>query len=642
MLRASQIFVFRRVGVDAQTVLIPVFTSALLAVSAIASATPWRLPADPAPEAITRDTHYWTSNETRLDLFFDAVEQRGGVYVGVGTDQNYVLAGWAQPERMVLMDFDEAIVGLHSAYAVAFTRSDTPEQFVTWWTKKKRNAFRRAIKSHFKAEPKKRRAALKAHYTARYVVEKRLHWLMETFVKRKATFLTDPAQYAFVRNLVLNDRVAAVRGDLTQDRTVRAIGRLAKADAATVGVFYMSNAEQYFPYAWRFRRNIKALPFDERSVVVRTSGLKSLPRVRGTYYHYNTQAGLSFQQFLSQKRARNALALLRYGTPQAERGHSHIMGSPEEAKAARKAARAAARGKLNVRPEEAPVIAASSAEDGAANRETAKPPVEQDADARPCPATLPDDMACIPGGPFLRGSNNKRHKRSRPQATVYVDTFLMDKNEVTYSQYKACERRGDCKKAGPNYRDFDAPRQPINGVSWYAANQYCIANGKHLPTEAEWEKAARGTDGRLYPWGNQRATCERAIIKDKRGRSCGKKQKSRKFADVGRPEPVGQRPPNDYGLYDMAGNSWEWVADWYTASYSACGSACRGRNPRGACAGKKRCAGNLKVVRGGSWYWPAQYATTVYRRPHHPWNRPFHHFGFRCAKHLDGSGDAAK
>jgi formylglycine-generating enzyme required for sulfatase activity len=164
---------------------------------------------------------------------------------------------------------------------------------------------------------------------------------------------------------------------------------------------------------------------------------------------------------------------------------------------------------------------------------------------------------------------------------------------------------------------------PITGASWFQAARYCRFRGKRLPTEAEWEKAARGTDGRLYPWGGEKATCARAIIKEGDPNGCGR----------GKVWPVGSRPPTLYGLYDMAGNSWEWVADWYSRSYAACGRDCQGKNPRGPCAGAPECRGHTeRIVRGGSWYWDASWATTTRRRPHAPQNHPFHHFGFRCAR----------
>ena len=239
----------------------------------------------------------------------------------------------------------------------------------------------------------------------------------------------------------------------------------------------------------------------------------------------------------------------------------------------------------------------------------------------PC-GSKPADMACIPAGPFLRGSM-KGWKDERPQETVELDAYFMDLNEVTYPDYQDCVKAKACRKGGPNYPHFNGPKQPINGIQWFGAVEFCQWKGKRLPTEAEWEKAARGTDGRTYPWGEEKATCARAIIKEGEPNGCGK----------GIVWDVGSRPPNPYGLFDMAGNSWEWVQDWYSPSYAACGKDCQGKNPKGPCGGALTCKGHEeRIVRGGSWYWDGAYCTTTKRRSHHPGNTPFHHFGFRCAK----------
>ena len=261
-------------------------------------------------------------------------------------------------------------------------------------------------------------------------------------------------------------------------------------------------------------------------------------------------------------------------------------------------------------------------------------PNEKLSDGQPVEAChqAPEKMSCIPGGPFLRGSNDGR-SNARPQETVAVQTFYMDQYEVTVADYKACVKANKCKPARTFYRDYSRPLQPKVGVSWFHAVAFCKANGKHLPTEAEWEMAARGKDGRSYPWGNKRATCKEAVIKDRRGRSCGV-QKRYGSPEKGRTFEVGSRPPYLFGLYDMAGNSWEWVYDWYSSSYAKCGDACRGVNPQGPCNGETPCKGyRRRVVRGGSWYWPARYARTFHRRAHFPENEPsaYHHFGFRCA-----------
>ena len=247
-------------------------------------------------------------------------------------------------------------------------------------------------------------------------------------------------------------------------------------------------------------------------------------------------------------------------------------------------------------------------------------------------AAAPPDMACIPGGPFLRGSKfGPRY--SRPLQKIWLQTFYMDRFEVTVEAYVACVKAGKCKAAKTLYGDFSRPRQPKVGVTWYDAVRFCKAMGKRLPTEAQWEKAARGTDGRKYPWGNDDCSCKRAVIKDKRGRSCGVKKRGGS-PKKGRTFVVGSKPAAIHGLHDMAGNAWEWVLDWYSPSYKACGAACQGVDPKGPCQGAETCKGHRqRVVKGGSWYWSCERAATYVRRQHYPINKfpNYHHFGFRCA-----------
>jgi formylglycine-generating enzyme required for sulfatase activity len=244
--------------------------------------------------------------------------------------------------------------------------------------------------------------------------------------------------------------------------------------------------------------------------------------------------------------------------------------------------------------------------------------------------TAPPGMACVPGGWFVRGAD-AGPENARPAERVWVSTFYMDRVEVTNQRWRACRRARQCPAGGPRYRDFSRPRQPIVGVSWHAAVALCAFEGKRLPTEAEWEKAARGPDGALHPWGDEPADCTRAVIEGEGGRGCGLK-KAGKRPEIGRTHLVGSRPAGAYGLHDLSGNAWEWVADWYSESYAACGADCRGPDPRGPCGGTEPCPGyTQKIVRGGSWYWPPEQATAIWRRPHFPSNEPFHHFGFRCA-----------
>ena len=267
-----------------------------------------------------------------------------------------------------------------------------------------------------------------------------------------------------------------------------------------------------------------------------------------------------------------------------------------------------------------------------------------------CPEIISEDMACIPGGKMIRGTDqehscgqgeNQRYKTQfGPEVEVWIQTFLMDKTEVTYEAYQTCRKEKKCDYAHPSYGDFNRPNQPMMGASWYAAKKFCESQGKRLPTEAEWEKAARGDSGDQTPFDVETVTCNEAIIKDSTGRSCGVKKKG-SHPEKGRVWEVALQAPGKYGLYDMVGNAEEWVADWFAPSLEKCGEDCTGTNPLGPCAGKKSCpevairSGKaLKMVKGGSWYWPAEDATGWHRRPHVPENKPYHHFGFRCAKDI--------
>ncbi|MCA9495208.1 MAG: SUMF1/EgtB/PvdO family nonheme iron enzyme, partial [Myxococcales bacterium] len=160
--------------------------------------------------------------------------------------------------------------------------------------------------------------------------------------------------------------------------------------------------------------------------------------------------------------------------------------------------------------------------------------------------------------------------------------------------------------------------------------------GKHLPTEAQYEKAARGPDGDDTPYGKGEVTCDQAVVMNAEGvRSCGV-DKAPPHPEKGRTFEVAQKPAGRYGAHDLVGNAEEWVYDWFSKDYEACGADCLGTDPRGPCGGADDCAGHtLKMVKGGSWYWEPMHATGWHRRPHVPNNHPYHHFGFRCAASLE-------
>ncbi len=234
-----------------------------------------------------------------------------------------------------------------------------------------------------------------------------------------------------------------------------------------------------------------------------------------------------------------------------------------------------------------------------------------------------ENMVNVPAGRFMMGCNKRADsdcdRDELASKRVYLDSFYIDKYEVTVERYRQCVNAGSCdeprSREDSRFCNWGHPERgahPVNCVTWSMARDYCKWAGKRLPTEAEWERAARGTDGRKYPWGNDGANCNVAIMKDKYG-GCGE------F----RTWPVGSKPKgaSPSGAMDMAGNVWEWTASWYRSTYRTMGT----RNPRGPSSGKYR------VVRGGGYNDTAEELRVSNRDGGTPGHR-LSGYGFRCAK----------
>jgi len=172
-------------------------------------------------------------------------------------------------------------------------------------------------------------------------------------------------------------------------------------------------------------------------------------------------------------------------------------------------------------------------------------------------------MVYVPAGEFIMGSD-ERDGNEQPMHTVYLDAFYIDKTAVTNAQYRKCVEAGACDapRETTDYDNADYAQHPVVYVNWFQAKAYCEWVGKRLPTEAEWEKAARGTDGRKYPWGNT-FDGSRLNFCDK---NCTLSWKDPSVDDgYTGTAPVGSYPvgASPYGALDMAGNVYAWVADWY-------------------------------------------------------------------------------
>lgn len=277
------------------------------------------------------------------------------------------------------------------------------------------------------------------------------------------------------------------------------------------------------------------------------------------------------------------------------------------------------------------------------------PPLLSGTGERACPEP-PDGMACIPGGPAWRGTDDPDARpEERPRVRTHISTFLIDRNEVTNAAYGECVRAKKCRPI-KRYKGFLGPKQPVQSVSWFDARDYCEFVGKQLPTEAQWEKVAGGPEGTRYPWGNDAPSCTRAVYDvGKRARGPGIERDETlpralwgKGCGTGVTADVGSRPAGHYGVFDMAGNSYEWVADWWTPCLDgcegACGAACAGTDPKGPCDGADACPGHrTRVLKSGSWWWNRSNLHRTRRRPASPANDARHRFGFRCAKDVGGA-----
>lgn len=247
-------------------------------------------------------------------------------------------------------------------------------------------------------------------------------------------------------------------------------------------------------------------------------------------------------------------------------------------------------------------------------------------------------MRFIPPGRFLMGST-KGDADEKPLHWVAITRpFWMDETEVTADEYQKCVDAGQCRwqyknhwvwpktpyskadirelrwKYCTGYRSHRRAGYPVNCINWFRADHFCRVWRKgRLPREAEWEWAARGgLHHKTYSWGD--AEIEGRGVLDRR---------------IG-PEPVGQYPPNGFGLYDMTGNVWEWVNDWYSSVYYRTSPL---HDPQGVCPGRSHCGLPDRAMRGGSWFEDGSGLRVAYRNHHAP-HFTYRVVGFRCAADL--------
>lgn len=245
------------------------------------------------------------------------------------------------------------------------------------------------------------------------------------------------------------------------------------------------------------------------------------------------------------------------------------------------------------------------------------------------PSVACGSMVAIPAGAFLMGCDSKAdpqcYPKERPQHAVTLSAFEIDRCEVTTADYAACVSAGKCTTPktteGCNWGVPGREAHPINCVQWAQADAYCAFVGKRLPTEAEWEKAGRGADSRIFPWGNAPPPdCAHAWIDDNGGTVAGGEGCGTNATTVVGSKPLGASP---HGVQDMMGNVWEWVSDWYQLDYYAVSPT---TDPKGPATG------TTKVYRGIGWWDVNDRMLRLGFRTDETLMYKRNNLGFRCAR----------
>lgn len=238
---------------------------------------------------------YMTGDEWHMQLFFEHIDGIGGAYMGVGSDQGYLLISWARPEIAFLTDYDPNVVNVHRIYKSFFSAAETPADFLALWGSAKEADALALLEKDWGSDAEHGPIVKKVYTAERSKVLYRLKALRSRLKEADVpSYLTSKEHYAYVRDLILAGRVRPMLGNLLDKNGLVGIGAFAKAQNIPVRVVYLSNAEEYWDYPDQFRQNMRALHFDERSLILRTLSTWSTNKD----YRYAVQPALHFVEWL--------------------------------------------------------------------------------------------------------------------------------------------------------------------------------------------------------------------------------------------------------------------------------------------------------------------------------------------------------
>lgn len=238
---------------------------------------------------------YLAGDEWNLHLIHDQIKDAGGVYVGVGADQGYILLSWSKAKYAYLIDYDARVVLTHKIYRSFLLRSETPREFVSLWEKKNAEKAMAIIAQDWKDDKDLGEIEKVYKEWRRKILHRHLRINKSAKESGVAVYSSDQKLYDYVRGMVATDRVRAMSGNLLDKQALVSIGETAAKLSEPVGLLYLSNAQEYWKYPEQFRANIAALPFSERSKVLHTLSTWSTNKD----YRYVVQGGPNYQSWIA-------------------------------------------------------------------------------------------------------------------------------------------------------------------------------------------------------------------------------------------------------------------------------------------------------------------------------------------------------